>query len=195
MIIEVPTPIFKCESDEALFLARLRELPGCEKVRTAASHLRLEMSNPTDESIEALREICDTWNTTFSLIPAESASNAQRMKVYYNSACPVCKAGIEGQMGKSSICEIQWLDVHSDNQKVAEVGADLEYVRKRLHAVDANGNLQVGFNAFLAIWRNSPNETWKARLLGLPLIKPFCEASYNLFAAALYKWNRAKKHW
>ena len=95
-------------------------------------------------------------------------------------------------MGKSSICEIQWLDVHSDNQKVAEVGADLEYVRERLHAVDANGNVQVGFNAFLAIWRNSPNETWKSRLLGLPLIKPLCEVSYNLFAAALYKWNKAK---
>ena len=29
------------------------------------------------------------------------------MYVYYNSACPVCKAGIEGQMKKASACEIQ----------------------------------------------------------------------------------------
>jgi predicted DCC family thiol-disulfide oxidoreductase YuxK len=51
------------------------------------------------------------------------------MKVYYNSACPVCKAGIEGQMQKG------------------------------------------------------------------PLIKQLCRIAYNAFSAALYKWNRSKKHW
>lgn len=117
------------------------------------------------------------------------------IKVFYNSACPVCKAGIEGQMDKESSCPIQWNDVHQDNQLVTEVNADLEFVRERLHVVDEKGNLQIGFNAFLAIWRNSPKETWKAKLLGLPVIKQICQVLYNLFAAALYKWNRSKKHW
>ena len=118
-----------------------------------------------------------------------------KMRVYFNSACPVCKAGIEGQMAKDSICEIQWNDVHKRNGLVSEVGAELEFVRERLHVVDENGKLQVGFDAFLAIWRNSPNETWKAKLFGLPVIKQLCNLAYNLFAAALYKWNKLKKHW
>lgn len=117
------------------------------------------------------------------------------MKVYYNSACPVCKAGIEGQKGKDSICEIQWNDVHEKTDLVSEVGADLEYVRERLHVIDENGELQVGFAAFLAIWRNSPQETWKEKLFGLPVIKQVCQVVYNIFAAALYKWNKAKRHW
>ena len=117
------------------------------------------------------------------------------MKVYYNSACPVCKGGIESQMEKGASCEIQWADVHKNNELVSEVHAELESVRERLHVVDENQELHVGFDAFLAIWRNSPAERWKARVFGLPLIKQLCRLSYNLFAAALYKWNKSKKHW
>lgn len=122
-------------------------------------------------------------------------NDKSKIKIYYNSACPVCKAGIEGQMGKESVCEIQWNDVHKNNNLVSAVGADLEYVRERLHVIDENGDLQVGFNAFLAIWRNSPKETWKAKLTGIPVIKQICQFGYNVFAASLYKWNKSKKHW
>ncbi|MBV6390288.1 MAG: hypothetical protein JNIBNLAF_01960 [Nitrosomonas europaea] len=98
-------------------------------------------------------------------------------------------------MDKDSVCEIQWNDVHKNNSLVSEVGSELEFVRERLHVVDENGDLQVGFNAFLAIWRNSPKETWKSRLFGMPVLKQICQVFYNIFAAALNKWNRTKKHW
>jgi predicted DCC family thiol-disulfide oxidoreductase YuxK len=117
------------------------------------------------------------------------------IKVYYNSACPVCKAGIEGQMGKDSVCEIQWNDVHRDNNLATEVDGELEFVRERLHVVDEQGDLQVGFDAFLAIWKNSPKEMWKYKLFNLPVLKQLCCIAYNVFAVVLYKWNRAKKHW
>jgi predicted DCC family thiol-disulfide oxidoreductase YuxK len=117
------------------------------------------------------------------------------VKVYYNSACPVCKAGIASQMQKGASCEIQWADVHKNNELASEVHGELEFVRERLHVVDENEKLHVGFDAFVAIWRNSPTERWKARILGLPLIKQLCSVAYNLFAAALYKWNRSKHHW
>ncbi len=118
-----------------------------------------------------------------------------KMRVYYNSACPVCNAGIEGQKGKQSTCDIQWNDVHQDNRIVSEVDADLEFVRERLHVVDENGHIHVGFDAFLAIGRNSPRERWKARVLGLPVVRSLCRVAYNVFAAALYRWNRSRKHW
>ena len=116
------------------------------------------------------------------------------MKVYYNSACPVCKAGIEGQKGKDSTCEIQWNDVHRDNAVVADVDADLEFVRERLHVIDEDGSLHVGLDAFLAIWRNSPRERWKAAVFGLPVISSVCRIAYNVFAVALYRCNRLRKH-
>lgn len=118
-----------------------------------------------------------------------------RLKVYYNSACPVCKAGIEGQKTKESRCDIQWNDVHRHHRLAAEVATDLERVRERLHVVDEHGELQIGFDAFLALWRNSPAERWKAGIFGLPGVRQLGRLGYNLFAAALYKWNRANRRW
>ena len=117
------------------------------------------------------------------------------IEVYYNSACPVCKAGIDGQKGKAASCEIAWRDVHHDNKAATEVASDIEFVRERLHVVDEHGELKVGADAFLALWRNTPQDAWKVRLLGSPLIKPLAIAAYNVFAVALYRWNRWMRHW
>ncbi|WP_323844718.1 DUF393 domain-containing protein [Microbulbifer magnicolonia] len=117
------------------------------------------------------------------------------IRVYFNSACPVCRAGIESQKGRMRGCPVEWQDVHLDNELAKDVDADLEFVRERLHVIDENGRLRVGWDAFIAIWRNSPGEAWKARLASAPVAKPVLGGLYNLFARALYRWNRAKKHW
>lgn len=122
-------------------------------------------------------------------------SDKPKVKVYYNSACPVCNAGVTWQMGRDGADEVEWNDVHRENQLVDEIGADLEFVRERLHAVDRRGKLQVGFDAILAVWRNVPKDTWKARILSLPVIKQIGQIAYNLFAAGLYRWNRSKGQW
>ena len=122
-------------------------------------------------------------------------SKKEPVKVYYNSACPVCKAGIESQKGKMTGCSIEWRDVDSNTQLVTGIHAEIEQVRERLHVVDERGQIHIGFDAFLVIWQHSPQEQWKAALLDLPVIKQLGRIVYNLFAACLYKWNRARKHW
>lgn len=117
------------------------------------------------------------------------------IKVYYNSACPVCDAGISAQKDKMAACAVQWKDVNSDVQARSEIPAELEFVRERLHAIDEDGNLKVGIDAFEVIWRHSPNEQWKATLIALPIIKPISALAYNLFAKLLYRWNISKGHW
>jgi predicted DCC family thiol-disulfide oxidoreductase YuxK len=117
------------------------------------------------------------------------------LKVYYNSACPVCKAGIDSQRGKMQDETVDWKDVHCDLAAREEVDADLEFVRERLHVVDAQGQVHVGMRAFAAIWAHSPGEAWKARLVNLPVIKQLSDWGYNAFARVLYRWNRSKAHW
>jgi len=122
-------------------------------------------------------------------------NNEPTIKVFFNSACPVCNAGITSQQNKQSSCGVEWKDVHLDNELVQDLDAELEFVRERLHVIDENGDLQIGFNAFITIWRHSPGEQWKAALSSLPLLKQLLNMFYNLFARALYRWNRSKKHW
>lgn len=120
-----------------------------------------------------------------------------KTKVYYNSACPVCAAGIAGQRGRLDGCsaEVEWIDVHADNARAAEVGAELEFVRERLHVVDESGAKRVGAEAFAVLWALTPGQGWLARLSRLPVIRTFLRWAYNGFAAVLYCWNRWNRRW
>lgn len=118
-------------------------------------------------------------------------------KVYYNSACPVCHAGIRYQQRKlgERVDEIEWIDVHECNEAAAEAGATLELVRERLHAVDAEGRAHVGVDAFAEIWAHTPGQTLLSRIVRWPVLRWPAQWLYNGFAKALYRWNRRRGRW
>jgi predicted DCC family thiol-disulfide oxidoreductase YuxK len=120
-----------------------------------------------------------------------------KMKVYYNSACPVCDAGISGQRARMGSCPIQveWVDIHREAEAASEIGAQREFVRERLHVVDENGDLKIGAEAFEALWRHTPGQQRLARIVRLPVVRVVVRWAYNGFAAGLYAWNRAKGRW
>ena len=120
-----------------------------------------------------------------------------KTRVYYNGACPVCDAGITQQRKwlEPFEADIEWIDVHRDNIAVAQLGAELEFVRERLHVVDAAGETHIGTDAFAALWLLSPRQRYLGRIVRWPVIRPVLRAMYNLFAAGLYRWNLRKRHW
>jgi predicted DCC family thiol-disulfide oxidoreductase YuxK len=120
-----------------------------------------------------------------------------KTKVYYNSACPVCDAGIRYQRARLEGCgvEVEWIDVRENNQVVEDLGADLEQVRERLHLVDETGAVRVGAEAFAELWRRTPGQGWLAVLARLPIVRTGFRWAYNGFARVLYRWNRRKGHW
>ena len=115
------------------------------------------------------------------------------MKVYYNSACPVCDAGINYQRRRMESCsaQVEWIDIHRSPEALQEIGASQEFVRERLHVLDESGQVRVGAEAFRALWRRTPGQARLAWVLGAPLVNKL----YNVFAAALYAWNRANRRW
>jgi predicted DCC family thiol-disulfide oxidoreductase YuxK len=119
-------------------------------------------------------------------------------KVYYNSACPVCDAGIKDQRQRMEACgvkDVEWIDVHTRPEAVREVGAPLEQVRERLHVKTEDGRLDVGADAFARLWSQTPGQRSLAKLLRFPVIRQITHLVYNAFARLLYRWNRAKGHW
>ena len=120
-----------------------------------------------------------------------------KTRVYYNGACPVCDAGITQQRKwlEPFEADIEWIDVHRDNIAVAQLGAELEFVRERLHVVDAAGETHIGMEAFAALWLLSPRQRCLGRIARWPVIRPVLRAMYNLFAARLYRWNLRKRLW
>ncbi|NIR59438.1 MAG: DUF393 domain-containing protein [Gammaproteobacteria bacterium] len=99
------------------------------------------------------------------------SSARDAITVYYNSACPVCNAGTTYRKRRMAGCAVRRRDVHADVQACREIDAGREHMRERLHAVDEHGRVTVGAEAFATIWRHSPGEWWKARLISLPVIR------------------------
>jgi len=119
-------------------------------------------------------------------------------KVYYNSACPVCNAGIKGQRERMEACgasEVEWVDVHNNPQAVREVGVDLESVRETLHVKTADGEIAKGADAFAELWSRTRGQHWLAALVRLPLLHALAQLAYRGFARLLYLWNRSQGHW
>lgn len=119
------------------------------------------------------------------------------VKVYYNSACPVCDAGIKGQRQRMESCgtQVEWIDIHKNADAVGEIGAEREFVRERLHVVDEQGELKIGADAFEVLWRHTPGQTRWARVIRLPVLRVLSRWLYNVFAAGLYALNRARRRW
>jgi hypothetical protein len=66
MLFEIAAPVFRCADDENIFLSRLCELPGYDKVIVKGRNLHLQISaNPDETLIAQLQEICNFWHTTF----------------------------------------------------------------------------------------------------------------------------------
>lgn len=124
-----------------------------------------------------------------------SAIEAGKAAVYYNSACPVCRAGIEWEQGRASSCGIEWIDVHHAPDAVADVGAGLEDVRERLHVRDAEGRVLVGADAVAFVMGTRPGQRWLGRLSALPGVQSVMRWAYDAFARVLYRWNRGRGRW
>ena len=120
---------------------------------------------------------------------------AGKVAVYYNSACPVCRTGVEWQQGQTFACEIEWIDVHGAPDTVAQIDTDLQSVRERLHVRDAQGRILVGADAVAFVMGQTPGQRWLARLAAMPLIRPALRWAYDAFARMLYRWNRGKGRW
>ncbi|WP_137818043.1 DUF393 domain-containing protein [Pseudomonas sp. 2FG] len=119
-------------------------------------------------------------------------------KVYYNSACPVCRAGINAQRKRMESCgitDIEWVDVHHNPEAVKEVGASLEEVRERLYLKDEAGHINIGTEAFAELWAKTPKQRWLGHMVRLPVIRPSVAFAYKVFARLLYRWNRRLGHW
>lgn len=120
------------------------------------------------------------------------------IKVYYNGACPVCRAGIDWQRDRArhgGVTGIEWIDVHVMPERVAEVGASLEFVREQLHVKDASGQVNVGADAFAVLFAATPGQERLAAWLRRPFVRPVAQAVYNVFAKLLYAWNRLLRRW
>ena len=121
-----------------------------------------------------------------------------RLVVWYNTKCPVCDGGINWQRNRlvraARAGAIEFRDINLEPAALAGFGARIEDVRRRLHAVDAEGRLFVGADCAVEIWLRTPGHAWLGRLVRLPVVR-HSRFAYDRFVDLLYAWNRRNGHW
>ena len=129
----------------------------------------------------------------------KDATSRPDLTVYYNTLCPVCNAGITRQQRKLVALvkagRVEFRDINLEPDALARFQASLDEIRRRLHAVDAAGNLVVGADVVIAYWRMTPGDRWLAAILGWWPLLPLTRFAYDRFADLLYAWNRRRGHW
>src|ERR1051325_5948460 len=112
------------------------------------------------------------------------------LTVWYNTQCPVCNAGIQWQHSRlvraARAGVIEFRDIALEPDALSRFGVGVEDVRRRLHAVDAEGKLIVGADCAIAIWLRTPGDAWLGHLVGLPGIIQIARFAYDRFADRLY---------
>ena len=122
-------------------------------------------------------------------------------KLYYNSACPVCRSGIEQQRAKmdenlpGGSDTIGWCDIAQTPELAREIGRSVDQIRHSLHMVGEQGRLLVGADVAIAIWNMTPGRRWLGWLVGLPGIRQLARWGYDRFADRLCAWNKRHGRW
>ncbi len=127
---------------------------------------------------------------------SEARHIASKATVYYNSACPVCNAGICAMQERTASDKgIEWIDVHRNPEVLDALGLQLEDVRERLHIADSEGRMRVGADAVAEALLRVPRWRAFAVLLRWWGMRSLAQVAYDFFAQQLYRWNRSKNHW
>ena len=126
-------------------------------------------------------------------------SEKSPVEVFYNSACPVCRAGMDEQRGameKAGVDgDVAFTDMTTAPDALAGDDLTLDDVRRHFYVRDASGALHRGADAAAVLWRLTPRRRWLGWLISRPVLRTIARASYDWFADRLYAWNRRKGRW
>lgn len=119
---------------------------------------------------------------------SDDAGSPTAVTVFYNSACPLCRAVVERYRRVTGHRrDILWRDVGRTPDALWVFGVDRDDAARCVHVVDRAGRLRQGVDAAIALWREMPGKRrWRARLLQLPGV--YAVARW-LYAQGVVPWT------
>lgn len=108
--------------------------------------------------------------------------------MFYDGGCSLCQIEVAHYQKIDKKNLVQWVDIQKTPELLADYKITLPEAMRRLHALDAKGEIHRGFFAFLVIWRALPYYRYLAFLLrllpGLPWLLNY---AYGRFADWRYQ--------
>ena len=109
--------------------------------------------------------------------------------VFYDGKCGLCSREI-GHYMKIRPSEIFiWCDIANEPQHLKKINVSQSDALRRLHVSDQAGNIYVGIDAFIAIWKKLPRWRLLALICAITGVRSILTLLYNKFAD--WKFSRS----
>jgi predicted DCC family thiol-disulfide oxidoreductase YuxK len=107
--------------------------------------------------------------------------------VFYDGSCPLCKKEINHYIRIDKDKKIGWIDISTDRLLLKKYEISYTDAMKQLHVIGQNGNLLIGVDAFMIIWRFLPYYQRLEQAVTLLHIKKPMVWVYDIFAKQRYR--------
>jgi predicted DCC family thiol-disulfide oxidoreductase YuxK len=107
--------------------------------------------------------------------------------VFYDGKCGLCRREIEHYKRIAPDDVFDWKDITVDSSSLEKLGISYADGLKLLHVTDTKGNLHIGVDAFILIWKQLPRWRILAAITSLPFVRFVAAKSYGIFAAWRFK--------
>ena len=107
--------------------------------------------------------------------------------VFYDGKCGLCAREINYYRVIAPKGIFDWQDITESTDELTKQGVSLSAGLRLLHARDNTGQLHVGVDAFILIWKQLKRWRILAAFVALPIIRQIANMAYSAFANWRFK--------
>ena len=109
-------------------------------------------------------------------------SELEVIKVLYDGKCHLCYREIHMYKRKDKNSLLELVDIASSDFDISKHNLDARNVNEYMHAISESGEVYIGLDAFIEIWRRVPPYHRFIPLINNRLCRPVMKVLYHLFA-------------
>ncbi len=109
-------------------------------------------------------------------------SSDLKTTVYYDGLCHLCSREIEHYKGMKGSENLLFVDITSMSFDATKEELDPQEIHRNMHVRGKDGELKVGVNAFIAIWKELPSLNFLVPIARFKPINMVLKIFYALFA-------------
>ena len=104
------------------------------------------------------------------------------IRVLYDGSCSICSRQAEKWKNRDRGGRIEWVDIAAENFQLEETEIALERLWQEIHVLTVEGEVFVGLDALIMIWKQFPRKPIFYYLARIPGVAGIMRQGYRLLA-------------
>lgn len=111
-----------------------------------------------------------------------SKKKKEKLDLFYDGACHLCYREVKHYNDLDKGDKLNLINIADPAFDAEKYGLNKKSVNKHMHVRDSEGNVYVGVDAFVEIWKRVPKYRFLVKPAELSFVNPFLKIGYSVFA-------------